>query len=185
MAKYIISITAKDTSGIIAGVSTALLRMQGNIQAASQTVHQGYFAMILLCEIAKELDIDTIAANISKQFAFDLHVYVTAYDQQAASHTADGDHYIVSILGPDKPGILSEVTNLMAARKINVEDLYCYTNPKGEFVVILQVVIVDQRAFEVVQRQLEDIGSQMGLMVNMQHEDIFIATNELSLRRKK
>ncbi len=185
MAKYIISVTAKDTSGIIAGVSAALLKMQGNIHAASQTVHQGYFAMILLCEFTDEHNVDTITNKIHKQFDFDVHVYVTPYDDQNTGQSSDGDHYIVTILGPDKPGILNEVTTLMAARNINVEDLYCYINPKGEFVVILQVSIADQRAFGVIQRQLEDIGSQMGLMVNMQHEDIFIATNELNLRRKK
>ncbi len=185
MAEYIISITARDRSGIVAGVSKALVNMHGNIRAASQTVHQGYFAMILLCDIADELSTDEISKRICKEFSFDIHVYVTEYEKEAAKTESEGENYIVSILGPDKPGILSEVTNLMAQRQINIEDLYCYTNSKGEFVVILQVTISDQRAFGVLQAQLDDLGGRLNQSINIQHEDIFIATNELSLRKKK
>ncbi len=185
MAKYIISITAKDDSGIVAGVSKALVKMQGNIKAASQTVHQGYFAMILLCDIEDKMAPADIASHIEKQFSYDLHVYVTEYDGNSEPVVADGENYIVSVLGPDKPGILSEVTNLMAQRHINIEDMYCFTNSKEEFVVILQVTIADARAFGVLQGQLEDIGNRLGQSINIQHEDIFIATNELSLRKLK
>ena len=184
MAKYIISITAADRSGIIAGVSSALVQMQGNITAASQTVHQGYFAMILLCEIAGESDVNIISQKIQKHFNFEVHVYVTVYAPVKAAAKKASDNYIVTVLGPDKPGILDTVANLMAERKINVEDLYCYTNENNEFVVIFQVAISDPRTFEVVQEQLADIKNKIGVNINIQHEDIFIATNEVNLRKQ-
>ena len=183
MAQFIISITAKDTSGIVAGVSKALVTMDGTIRAASQTVHQGYFAMILLTDIAKDMSTNEISAKICKQFSYDIHVYVTPYDSKAGKVSKSGDNYIVSVLGPDKPGILSEVTNLMAERHINIEDLYCFTNQQDEFVVIIQVCISDARAFEVIQGQLKEIGSRLDQCINIQHQDIFTATNELNLRQ--
>ena len=183
MAKYIISITAADRSGIIAGVSSALVQMQGSITAASQTVHQGYFAMIILCEIDGESNVDIISEKIRKQFKFEVHVYVTDYAPGKTDQKNSADNYIVTVLGPDKPGILNRVATLMADRKINVEDLYCYTNEKNEFVVIFQVAIHDPRTFGVLKEQLNDIKNEIGVNVNIQHEDIFIATNEVTLRK--
>ncbi len=184
MAKYIISITAADRSGIIAGVSTALVQMQGSITAASQTVHQGYFAMIILCEIEGDFGKDIISDKIMKQFNFEVHVYVTEYAPVKSAQKNSADNYIVTVLGPDKPGILNKVATLMAERKINVEDLYCYTNENKEFVVIFQVSIPDPRTFGVVQEQLNDMKRQINVNINIQHEDIFIATSEVSLRKQ-
>ena len=184
MAKYIISITAADRSGIIAGVSTALVQMEGSITAASQTVHQGYFAMIILCKVEGESNVEVISEKIRKQFNFEVHVYVTEYAPGKAVQPKSADNYIVTVLGPDKPGILNKVATLMAERKINVEDLYCFTNENNEFVVIFQVAIPDPRTFEVVQEQLNDIKRQIGVNINIQHENIFIATNEVNQRKQ-
>ena len=50
--KAIVTVTGKDKTGIIAGVSAALSEYGVNILDISQTVLQEYFAMIMLVDLA-------------------------------------------------------------------------------------------------------------------------------------
>ncbi len=51
--KAVITVTGKDSQGIIAKVSTKCFEMGGNIIDISQSVMKDYFAMIMLVEIEK------------------------------------------------------------------------------------------------------------------------------------
>lgn len=52
--KAIVTVIGKDKSGIIAKVSTLLAQKDVNIEDISQTIVQGNFTMIMLCEINEE-----------------------------------------------------------------------------------------------------------------------------------
>ena len=49
--KAIVTVIGKDKAGIIAKVSTALAENSVNIEDISQSIVQGYFTMIMLCDI--------------------------------------------------------------------------------------------------------------------------------------
>lgn len=51
MQKAVISVTGKDTFGIIAKVSNECFDCNVNIADVSQTILQGYFAMIMVVDI--------------------------------------------------------------------------------------------------------------------------------------
>ena len=51
--KAIVTVIGKDKSGIIAKVSTALAESKVNIEDISQTIVQGNFTMIMLCDLSK------------------------------------------------------------------------------------------------------------------------------------
>jgi glycine cleavage system transcriptional repressor len=186
MASYIMSITARDRSGIVAGLSEALLAMGGNIVAASQTVHQGYFAMIINCNFPGEsVDVEKLTDLIHQKGGTDLHVYITDYKPPACG---GGDNtsqsFIVTALGPDKPGILHSLATYLAGRDINIDDLYCCVD-NGNFVVICQVSVPAGLDIFSLQADLEEAGKERGVVINMQHENIFVATNELPLKRQR
>lgn len=50
--KAIVTVIGKDKSGIIAKVSTLLADNQINIEDISQTIVQGNFTMIMLCDLS-------------------------------------------------------------------------------------------------------------------------------------
>jgi ACT domain-containing protein len=52
MMKAIVTVTGRDKTGIIAGVSAALSACGVNILDISQTVLQDYFAMIMLVDLS-------------------------------------------------------------------------------------------------------------------------------------
>ena len=66
MERYIISIVGQDRSGIVASVSQAIFDLKGNIEAASQTVHQGYFTMIVKCAFDTAINAEKLTDVIRK-----------------------------------------------------------------------------------------------------------------------
>lgn len=183
MTRYIISITAQDRSGIVAAVSRALFDLSGNIEAASQTVHQGYFAMIMLCAFEQASQPDEISRKINAQADTDLHVYVTQYQLPVTQEqTSETETFIVTTVGADKPGILQAVSEYLGAQQINIDDLYCCVQA-GEFVLICEVSVPQGQDVEWLQAGLEEVGRQRGFTTHMQHENIFVATNELRFKR--
>jgi len=178
MTQYIMSITARDRSGIVAGVSESLVQMNGNIEAASQTVHRGYFAMILLVTLPESADPQVLSETVRKAAGNALHVYVTEFvpSPQAMS---DSRKFIFTSVGPDRPGILNAVANCFASRQINIDDLYCFVE-NGDFIIICAVSLPAEMDVHMVQDDLETLGQSLGFTASLQHENIFTATNDLA-----
>ena len=53
MQKAIISVVGKDRTGIIAAICTYLASVEVNIEDISQTIIQGYFTMMMICDMDK------------------------------------------------------------------------------------------------------------------------------------
>ncbi len=75
--KAVISVTGKDSIGIIGGVSAECAKHSANILDISQSVLQEYFAMIMIVDIAK-LDIPfpefvDIMTNLGRDKMLEIH----------------------------------------------------------------------------------------------------------------
>ncbi len=65
--KAIVTVVGKDKSGIIAKVSTALADNNVNIEDISQTILQGNFTMLMLCDLsASKLNIGDLNGLLTK-----------------------------------------------------------------------------------------------------------------------
>lgn len=66
--RAIVTVIGKDKSGIIAKVSSTLAENSVNIEDISQTIVQGNFTMIMLCDLSKsKLALAELAAALKKQ----------------------------------------------------------------------------------------------------------------------
>ena len=64
--KAIVSVIGKDKAGIIAKVSTALAERNVNIEDISQTIVQGNFTMIMVCDLSDKISVAELAAALDK-----------------------------------------------------------------------------------------------------------------------
>ena len=64
--KAIVTVIGKDKVGIIAKVSGKLSELGVNVEDISQTVMQGYFAMMMMVEVKVESEMATIASNLDE-----------------------------------------------------------------------------------------------------------------------
>ena len=80
---------------------------------------------------------------------------------------------IITVVGKDSVGIIAKVCTYLAENDINILDI-SQTIVDGYFNMMM---IVDTSAaakeFEVLSKELKEVGEQIGVKIKMQHEDIF------------
>ena len=76
--KTIVTVIGKDKPGIISKVSTALAENQVNIEDISQTIMQGNFTMLMLCDLNNSSlsvkDLSNVLNQIGEQVGVSIHV---------------------------------------------------------------------------------------------------------------
>ena len=76
--RAIVTVIGKDKSGIIAKVSTLLAQKDVNIEDISQTIVQGNFTMIMLCELSEQgislKELKSQLQELGEQIGVSIHV---------------------------------------------------------------------------------------------------------------
>jgi predicted amino acid-binding ACT domain protein len=180
---YVLDIMAEDRPGIIARVSGVLKRLGGNIDKCSQTVLEGYFTLILVVSLPKPVEPEDLAREVRGKEAEGLQVLVRPFDESVAARPAPAaEPFVITAFGRDKPGIIAHLSQCLAGKDINITDLY-WNRTNDDFVMVSQVAIPSRLDLAMLQADLEAIAAQEGFTVRLQHENIFVATNQLRLTR--
>ncbi len=178
---YVITVTALDRVGIIAAVSDAVLELNGNIDALSQTVMSGYFTIILTARFATHVGADELEKTVeSRGKAGELGVQVRRRDVRAGSEkiVPDSEKFILTITGEDRKGVIERVTSYLAGRNVNIEDLYARAD-EGGFLMVAQLQMPSACNVESMQLDLGGLWPDEEVRVSLQHENIFLATNQI------
>ena len=86
---------------------------------------------------------------------------------------------IITVVGPDRVGIIAEVCTLLAQMKISVVEI-SQTIMQSTFTMIMLVQATQGAPeFDEVQQRLVQKGEQMGLSIRIQREDIFNAMHTI------
>lgn len=76
--KAIVTVIGKDKPGIIAKVSTALAEKSVNIEDISQTIMQGNFTMLMLCDLSgsdlKIKELGALLIELGEKIGVSIHV---------------------------------------------------------------------------------------------------------------
>ena len=82
---------------------------------------------------------------------------------------------IITVVGPDRVGIIAEVCTLLAELHISVVEI-SQTIMEGTFTMIMLVAWTQGAPeFDVVQNRVSEKGKTMGVSIRMQRQDIFTA----------
>ncbi len=80
---------------------------------------------------------------------------------------------IITVLGTDKVGIIAKVCTFLADREINILDI-SQTIIQGYFNMMMIVEVNESmERFSEIADGLEKLGEEIGVIIKMQHEDIF------------
>lgn len=179
MKEYVVTVMARDRVGIIRDVSSALTALGGNITHLSQTVLRGYFTLIISVEMPGRTPDEVRKAvednGEQDEFRVGVHEFVPGGQEPGAPGT---ERFTLSMQGKDQPGIIARTTTYLAARDINVDDFYAYVHD-GILLMLAQVSIPVGTDVERAQAELAHVGEEFGLIVHLQHEDIFRATSDV------
>ena len=86
---------------------------------------------------------------------------------------------ILTVVGPDRVGIIAEICTLLAQKGCNIVDIQ--QTVMQEFFTMNMLVDTAKLvcSFEELQNALEQKGREMGLSIRIQREDIFTAMHQL------
>ncbi len=174
-----------DHPGIVAAVTSAVESLAGNIDACSQTVLGGYFTLIMIVSLPEPIAPDELAERVRQTGSGGSAYQVMARRALAAggfSPREAVDRFVITAFGQDQPGIVRRFSQYLAGRDINIVDLFGDRNG-DEFVLIGQLEVPARWDICLLQADLEQMGQELGFTVKLQHENVFVATNELRLTR--
>ena len=178
---YAISVVTRDRVAVIADITEVLYQLGGNLEALSQTVVWGWFTMIVCGKFPPDVTAEQIKGAI--EAAEDCAATVLRSDDTMALARVEGDPYVVTAVGTDKPGIVRRLTQCFAVRGINIDDVW--NEVRGDkFIIIFHITVpkdVDRRE---VRYELEQMAEGLDVSVTLQHQDIFTATNSLAVHTK-
>ncbi|MGL6154020.1 MAG: ACT domain-containing protein [Cetobacterium sp.] len=80
---------------------------------------------------------------------------------------------IITVLGKDQVGIIARISTYLAEVNVNILDI-SQTIIAGYFNMIMIVDVSDiKKPIEIITEDLSRIGGQLGVVANIQNEDIF------------
>ena len=180
---YVLEVMSDDHPGIVAAVSDAVESLGGNIDSCSQTVLGGYFTLIMIVSLPEPLTADGLADRVRQAGSLGSEYQVMArpaLSPESVAPEGEVDRFVITAFGKDQPGIVRRFSQYLAGKDINIVDLY--GDRKGEeFVLIGQLQVPKRWDIRMLQADLEQMGSELGFTVKLQHENVFVATNQLRL----
>ncbi len=179
--RFVISVLAPDCVGIMKNITSAVSDMGANIDGISQTVVEGYFTVILTASFPQALTADEVHRAVCGHFndPQNISILVRPFTERKRP-AAPGkiNRYILTVSGRDRPGILKTLTVFLAAKHINIEDLY-FRLQGPDVIHVGEVTVPDALDIKQLQCDLQNELAPMELNARLQHENLFIATNEI------
>ena len=116
----VLSVLSDDRPGIVETLSDVLARHDGNWTESSMLSLAGKFAGILLAEVP-DGEADAFIKAMDELAQQGIRVVAEASPSKA---TADDNRYVaLELVGQDRPGIVHEITEVLAKHSVNVQEL--------------------------------------------------------------
>lgn len=85
---------------------------------------------------------------------------------------------VLTVIGKDKVGIISGVSQKLAQLSVNILDV-SQTIMHDYFTMIMILEIQPQADFEIIREELATVGQELGVEIRIQNEEIFDAMHKL------
>lgn len=184
MKKFIISVIGKDRPGIIASITKVLFDQDLNIEDVSQTILQNQFSGIFIASGPDTTSYGELKERLkSSSPDFDLHYYVRDMGSNATEWTTcTCDPFVITTRGPDRKGLVAQITAVLASFNINVTQLQAVFrggDEPGKNVMIYEVDIPNDVDLGQLRTSLNEKADALKLEINLQHKNIFEAINRI------
>jgi len=183
MQKVIISVIGRDRPGIIAAVSQVLFDLDFNIENVSQTILQSQFSAIFIASTSTNCTVELLETQLKKEVkSMNLNVYAKVLDRSQDYRGPLSEPFIITTKGPDRKGLVANITAVMAQYGVNVTNLQAIfkggDNPSDN-IMIYEVDIPVQINHKELQNELQQKAVELGLDLSIIHKNIFEAINRI------
>jgi glycine cleavage system transcriptional repressor len=163
---FAVSAVGADRPGIVAAVTGVLVDTGCNIEDSSMSILRGHFSMMLVVAAPESLDADGLEGAMAGAAAdFDLVLAVRPIDDAVPS-SPEGDDWTVTVYGADRPGIVHQVTTLLAANDVNIVDLTTRVIGDADrpvYAMVIEVTLPPSASARDLVARLEELGGALGV----------------------
>ncbi|KZX53346.1 hypothetical protein A3709_09435 [Halioglobus sp. HI00S01] len=165
---FIITFIGDDRPGLVEALASTIEKNQGNWQESRLSQLGGKFAGLILVSLP-ESAADTLQAELKALSSSGLSVRVSP---ASAADTAHGKPIALSVLGPDRPGIIKEISRELASHDINVVEMDSQVESaamSGEpmFRAKIDAEIPEKTDRDALESALESVANKMTLDIDL------------------
>lgn len=184
MSRVILSVLGQDRPGILAAVSGALYRKNGNIENVSQTTLQTQFAGIFIASVPETVSIAELSGALKTALdPLAMSVHIDRLDNSAATGPpVKSEPFVITTKGPDRRGLVAEMTAIMARYNVNITNLQAIFkggDDPGDNIMIYEVDIPADISRQELQRELKEKAAGLALDISIQHRNIFMTIHRI------
>jgi glycine cleavage system transcriptional repressor len=152
-----------DRPGIVASISRVLFERGGNIEDSRMALLGGHFAVMLIVSVPDDADPTGIETALAEATAgHDLMTSARPVAKAPPEHL-EGTPYVLTVYGSDRPGIVADVTGVLARYGVNVTDLATHVVEGRIYVMIMEVSLPAGSDAADVERALREAAAGVDL----------------------
>lgn len=184
MKVIVVSVIGLDCPGIVYTVSSNLAVLGCSIQEANQTILKNQFVAIFIVTCPASFTNDAIQSALAKATQgqhMQLVVSISDFVEGALA-IDEVEPFVVTVQGNDRRDIVASIAKVFAEHRVNIENFKAQCLPDQEDIALLvfEVALPKHINFSVLRQTLMDKAAQLGLVLSMQHRDIFEAIHRVS-----
>lgn len=169
--QVVLTVISEDRPGIVETLSKTLAAHGGNWVESSMLSRAGKFAGVLLADVPED-QVDGLIADLVALESAGLQIL--AEPCESMDRPEGARPFYLELVGQDRPGIVRDITQVLAKHQVNVEELgtECQdASMSGETLFIAQahVSIPAETSLDALQAELEDLANE--LMVDITLEE--------------
>ena len=168
MPEFAVTAIGLDRPGIVAGVSGALLELDGNVEDSQMSILRGHFAVMLVVQVPDEVDQGQLAERLG-EVRDELGLEALTVAPVGAGADSVRPSHVVSVYGADSKGIVHSISAALAGLGVDITDLettLAGTPEEPAYVMVLEIALGGATVAEVeeaLQRAAERIGVEVTL----------------------
>ena len=178
-----------DSPGLVSKITAKAFEMGGNIIDVEENCRRGLFSIFLVIDFSRSThDMDTVSRALhSLGEETGLKVVLGIFDGEECLNGTKKENHIVTLLGKDRPGIISRVSRLFHDKKVNIE--HCRMIARGDFFSMEMGIDTShmptppehshEEALENMKTELKSLCRDLNQSVVIQSEDTYVRRKKL------
>jgi len=170
--KFLLIAGGVDKKGIVYKLTKILKDYEFNIEDSSMVMLRRTFSIIMLLTNKSNIDEKKFNNDICKfmnenQMMIDLKIIS---DKEMMQYREEGNIYMISISGADKPGIVNKITEILFKNGVNIIDLETKSSEKVKphaYYMHMEVDVPKKVNIKNLEKKLKDAGKKIGVFVNI------------------
>lgn len=172
-----------DSPGLVAKITARIRQMKGNIIDVEENCRRGLFSIFLIIDFSASpspiREITAALKDIEDETA--LKIVVGIYHEEQIRHPQKKEIHLVTVLGPDRRGIIAGISNFFLENNINIE--HCRMIARGDFFsmemtidsrnIMIKKALSHEEAVENMKSELKGLCKKMNQSVVIQSEDVY------------